>query len=438
MQLPVMSNSTIILVSMLCILLLLPTFADEAFKNSDEDVNQDSLFNPSNTYSLLGPTRFPKPTDMVGKNAAIVVEPTFGKHRPDQDAVMAYAEGYELVHYIAFVETLKETGFQGDIVLAVSAIDELRQGVEEYLRQCDTCVVYATDFSCSTDGFETTSNRTQDNGGMMSFQMCKLDYIYGIPNEKTNVMEAVLDPRKGRVVATSRYELYWIWTMRYHAHSWLMLLDARDAYFQSNPFVNLPRGSSTTTSNDQQQQQDDGLLYFFGENTNQTRLGKSPKNRKWLSRAYSEGVLKLLKDKPTICSGTTMGEQIALEAYLRAMVNEWDETLILQKGADQGFHNYLYYSNKLMNVKEIRSITVFDQGKGIINNLGALRDLTLADLGLYKVDDRMIYNWDGTISPVAHQWDRDKAVYHHTMNKRFPATLAAWKERKSNKPLSFY
>jgi hypothetical protein len=359
-----------------------------------------------------------------GEDAQIVLEPTFGAHRPDHDAVMAYAEGYELVHYLVFVETLLETGFDGDIVLATSALEDLREGVEEYLRSCATCVVYATDFSCSDNGFTTTSNRMQDNGGKMSFQMCRLDYIYGVTNPKSGIVEAVPDPRMGRVVATSRYELYWVWASQYNSHSWLMLLDARDAYFQSNPFSTLPRTLPSETKQD-------GLLYFFGENTDNTRLGKSPKNRKWLERGYSLGVMKLLSEKPTICSGSTMGEQIALEAYLRAMVNEWDETGVLQKGADQGFHNYLYYSNKLENIKEIRSTTVFDQGKGIINNLGALRELKLKDLGIYKEEDRLVYNWDGSVSPVVHQWDRDKEIFHYTFNKRFPEAIEAWNKKKA-------
>lgn len=409
---------------------ILLRFVDGHIDHDDSRLVQDSLFNPSDKYTLLGPTRFPKPTDMVGKNATVMLKPIFGKHRPDQDAVMAYAEGYELVNYLAFIESLKQTGFEGDIVLAVSELPALREGVEEYLRQCDTCVVYAINLACSVVGPQNSStSRIQDNGGRMSFQMCKLDYIYGVPDERTNRIEAALDPRKGRVVATSRYELYWIWALRYHSNAWLMLLDARDAYFQSNPFLTLPRTTDTKGS---------GMLYFFGENTNQTRLGRSPKNRKWLERAYSVGLSSLLAEKPTICSGSTMGEQIAIEAYLRAMVNEWDETQVLQKGADQGFHNYLYYSTKLLNTKEIRSITVFDQGKGIINNLGALRNLKLMDLGLYRVEDGGVYNWEGTLSPVVHQWDRDKQVYHYTMEQRFPATVAAWKQRQSNRPLSFY
>mmetsp|Transcript_30807 Transcript_30807/g.50880 ORF Transcript_30807/g.50880 Transcript_30807/m.50880 type:complete len:481 (-) Transcript_30807:62-1504(-) len=390
----------------------------------DDPPPDESLFNPSSLYTVLGPTRFPKPTDKIeGENAQIVLEPTFGTHRPDHDAVMAYAEGYELVHYLQFVETLLATGFEGDIVLATSALDDLRDGVEDYLRSCTACVVYATDFTCSDNNFDTTSERMQDNGGRMSFQMCRLDHIYGVANPVTGILEAVPDPRTGRVVATSRYELYWIWASQYDSHAWLMLLDARDAYFQTNPFTDLPRTTESSSKKD-------GLLYFFGENTANTRLGKSPKNRKWLERGYSVGIMKFLSDKPTICSGSTMGETIAVEAYLRAMVNEWDETLVLQKGTDQAFHNYLYYSNKLQNVKEIRSVTVFDQGKGIINNLGALRDLKLVDLGVYKVEERLVYNWDGSVSPVVHQWDRDKLLFHYISDKVFPATKTAWEEKK--------
>ena len=67
---------------------------------------EESLFTPSKEFTVMGPTRFPKPTDMLGRDAEIVVHPTFGHHRADQDAVMAYAEGYELVHYLVFVQSL--------------------------------------------------------------------------------------------------------------------------------------------------------------------------------------------------------------------------------------------------------------------------------------------------------------------------------------------
>lgn len=128
-----------------------------------------------------------------------------------------------------------------------------------------------------------------------------------------------------------------------------------------------------------------------------------------------------------------MGEQIALEAYLRAMCNEWDETHIAMKGADQGFHNYLYYSGKLANCKQIRAIEVFDQGRGIINNLGALRDLKLRDIGAYNPSDGLVYNWDKTVSPVVHQWDRDKELFHLTEERTFKKMKRDWYEKQKHK-----
>ena len=146
-------------------------------------------------------------------------------------------------------------------------------------------------------------------------------------------MQTAKDPRPGRTVATLRYEWYWIWSLQYQPHSWIMLIDARDTYFQTNPFANLPRFSSPENDIDS------GLLYLFGENTNATRLGKSKKNKNWISRGYGKQVMAALENKPTICSGSTMGEQVAIETYLRALINEHDEANVKMAGSDQGFHN---------------------------------------------------------------------------------------------------
>jgi hypothetical protein len=75
-------------------------------------------------------------------------------------------------------------------------------------------------------------------------------------------------------------------------------------------------------------------------------------------------VAEALREKPTICSGATLGEQVALEAYARAMSAEYDDTRVVLMGADQGFHNFLYYSGKLRYAQAIHDIVVFDQGMG--------------------------------------------------------------------------
>jgi hypothetical protein len=239
------------------------------------------------------------------------------------------------------------------------------------------------------------------------------------------------DPRAGRVVATLRYEWYWIWSLWYHPEQWIMLIDARDSFFQTNPFADLPRQKGSPGA----RAVVDGTLYFYGENAEATRLGKSKKNLLWLRNGYGERTLEALADKPTICSGSTMGEQIAIETYLRAMVNEHDECAVKMAGSDQGFHNYLYYSGKLRHAATISRIVVWEQGRGIINNLGALRIKTFAEWGIYHEKTHTVYQWDGeTKSAVAHQWDRDKHLHSYmlgTLHKDWEREWHAQKEAAS-------
>lgn len=102
-----------------------------------------------------------------------------------------------------------------------------------------------------------------------------------------------------------------------------------------------------------------------------------------------------------------MGERIAIESYLRAMVAQFDETQCMVKGCDQGFHNYLYHSKLLQRTKGVGKIVIYEQGKGIINNLGLLRTKPLRDWGLFDVESGKVLNWNGSLSAVVHQFDRD-------------------------------
>ena len=386
-----------------------------------------SLFLPSKNVLVMGPTSFPKPTDaIVPRGAVPIVQPAHGKHRPNADAVFAYAEGYPLPYYLHFVETLKATGFDGDIVLAIAETKLLHSGVWEYLTQQSNVVIYHSDLDCFAQDLKTPSARSIKQGTMDIFQMCCLHHVYGWLDETTgNILRKAKDPREGRVVATLRYEWYWIWLQHYYNNSWILILDARDSYFQMNPFDNLPRQSDPHSTK--------GHLWFFGENANATRLGKSTKNRNWLRQGYGEAVLDALREKPTICSGSTMGEVVAMEQYLRAEINEKDETEVRMTGSDQGFHNYLYYSHKLANVDAILGLTVWVQGYGRVNNLGALRTKPFAEWGIYNTTTHHVYNWDGSLSPVVHQWDRDNALHGYLYRTRFQELEKDWNRKKQLK-----
>jgi hypothetical protein len=264
---------------------------------------------------------------------------------------------------------------------------------------------------------------------------CETPYLYA-KRAADGAVTPLDDPRPARTIAVTRYEVYWIMALNYNADRWILLVDSRDTYFQADPFTDVPRHTDPTGKS--------GLLYYFGENVDATRIGKSKQNLKWIQNAYGLVTADFLKDKPTICSGATLAEQVALETYVRAMVAESDETGTVLLGADQGFHNFMYYSHKLANAEQIHAIVVFDQGTGIVNNLGALRTAELEEWGNGKivkefVDDKgkqgwQVFNWDGSLTQVVHQYDRHKRLTKYMYQEKGHEFVSEW--RKQNATLT--
>ena len=165
-----------------------------------------------------------------------------------------------------------------------------------------------------------------------------------------------------------------------------------------------------------------------------------------------------------VCSGTTIGGAIAMESYLRAIIEEFDSTQCDLDGCDQGLHNYLLYSQRLLlhnsgsassssdtnnsvtisttNVNDpasgnlalkivehnnnesanndhstkqerIQRIEYFSLGYGPVNTLGLFCGFggkgLLKKRGLIQNNDTAVptvLNWDGMVSPAIHQIDR--------------------------------
>ena len=72
----------------------------------------------------------------------------------------------------------------------------------------------------------------------------------------------------------------------------------------------------------------------------------------------------------------------------------------------KGFHNYLFYSGKLSEINGAEKTRVWKQGTGAVNNLATLRGVSLRERSILDQQDRVL-NWDGTVSRVVHQYDRD-------------------------------
>jgi hypothetical protein len=310
-------------------------------------------FAPLNKVHVLGPSSFPKPTEIAKTSHEDLVEPflqpAIGKHRSDQDAVMCYGSEYSLKNYVLFVESLLKTGFKGDIVVIVHEGDLANPEIRAYFESVPNIVVYVPRKVCFN--FENEIVESAKGG----IRTCQCNDLYARKNTTTGELTPLADPRGQRTLANTRYEIYWIVVHNYNPHQWILIVDMRDTVFQTDPFEHVPRRTDASGES--------GLLYFFGENREATRLGKSKMNNKWLTNAYGAYVSEALQDKPTICSGATMGEQVAMETYVRAMVAEADETGTVIMGSDQGFHNRLHYSGKLIHADKIHGIVVFDQGE---------------------------------------------------------------------------
>eukprot|EP00804_Cyclotella_cryptica_P005342 CCRYP_017423-RA/>CCRYP_017423-RA protein AED:0.03 eAED:0.03 QI:394/1/1/1/1/1/3/123/599 len=368
---------------------------------------------------------WPSPAEKAGMDATILLKPAFGSHRSSSNAIFVFAEGYDLSIYLAFVESLSNSGYSGDVVISISTEEKLKPHVKEYLMSKNqsrdgttglNVVAYEVEWSCFTQSGEAAS------GSGEGMHHCQMNRVFGDGGEN-----AMPDPREPRPVATARYELYWMWSLQYEEHSWIMLIDARDAWFQVDPFRGLDIGSGSEA----------GELHLFGENADAVRIGTSNYNRNWLITAYGKDVVEPYFEKPVICSGSTIGHQVAIEAYLRAMVAQFDSTNCKSKGCDQGFHNYLYYSGQLgdesgeVKARGISKVTVHEQGRGIINNLAALRDKPLSEWGLYDAGREVVLNWDGSISAVAHQYDRDKEV-NAVVKKKKKLFEKQWKDAETS------
>lgn len=133
----------------------------------DEILHHLELFHYSEELHVLGPTRFPKPTEIfqtissyedISNIQDIVpyIRPVHGKHRPYKDALVAFAAEYPISNYLSFIESLRITGFKGDIILSISVLDMQKEDVWTYLTNADDddeedglrVILYAPKLTC--------------------------------------------------------------------------------------------------------------------------------------------------------------------------------------------------------------------------------------------------------------------------------------------------
>ena len=294
----------------------------------DKGTIPGSLHDTTKDEAIRITKAYPYPYEAISPMSKVLLRPTFGTHRSNKNAVFAFAEGYPLDVYVTFVESLKQTGYDGDVVFAVSSESEMKRDVADYLKFYSAnangtgirVISYALPWVCyKKNGQRILSTNGKGHGSTTNngFSDCQIDGLYSTEDGITPAK----DPRVARPVATARYELYWVWSRQYEASSRILIVDVRDTYFQSNPFIFEQSASA-----------DSCALDLFEENREAVNIGKSSYNSNWVRTAYGKDIYGTMSEKPVICSGSTMGTRAAIEIYTIAMVAQFDMSKCKQVG----------------------------------------------------------------------------------------------------------
>lgn len=113
-----------------------------------------------------------------------------------------------------------------------------------------------------------------------------------------------------------------------HEYRDVLLADVGDVVFQADPF----------------DIEGDPALVSFQEDREFT-IGNQPINARWVANCFGdEGGLEILKDKPIVCSGVTLGRIDKILSYLRLMLaiaSMVRQDRVELFGYDQAIHNFI-------------------------------------------------------------------------------------------------
>ena len=329
-------------------------------------------------------------------------------NEPVRDAIFAFAIKSQLRDVFLFLSSLKDASFDGIVVLAVlphchpDMPDELWDfllNVNDFSSASNMNVIVHTldlSSSCIANGICT-------HGRSFYYNTSSLEYIDDLrPSPRT--------------LSQLRFEFYAAWLLRPQTETYsyrygrIMLSDLRDVFFQKNPFSGMAS-----------HQQLKNTLIVFEEFP--TRIKDQPHNREWIRNSRGEQALDQIGHNYISCSGTTFGGRDAMEAYLLHMLKAFDETPEANSiaGMDQGHHNFVVHSGRLNS--SIDQVVIEKQGYSIVNTVGIIGAVWgLRQHGILDNATNEVLNYDGTVSPVVHQYDRD-AEFTDIFEKRYQAFI---------------
>jgi hypothetical protein len=309
-------------------------------------------------------------------------------------AVMGLAAGSMYGRPIKeFVNSLRLTGYDGEIVLGVT--QDVKDQLKDFIQKHKVTAILVASHKCHDPGMG-------DNCGNIEVGGWKGEAAMNL----------------------ARFQEYKEWSKMFDDDDVLMITDVRDVYFQQNPFPMLHK------------ELDEGYDVFVFEEveepwsylgwngtfkqTDGTIATKWNFNRGWIWACWGKDAVDKLKKSHVLCSGTTIATKKGLTRYLGVMLSTiaervaytdkkhcpgWmdDKCDCRSGGIDQGMHNYLYHIGRFGS-----GATQIKNARGVVYTVGYICERPdIFDKDALKLDSEgMVVIPGGGKAAVVHQADR--------------------------------
>jgi len=304
-----------------------------------------------------------------------------------RDVVLGAADGYGWEQLRPFVESLRATGYDGEVTLfgRLSAATHERLARE----RVDVVPVRRLQFTVRGKVWHAYNSRTT-----------RLRW-HAQPLHRHVVRAVTLNrprPRDRLTAALSNIDVArYFWYRDYlraarHRYRNVMLTDVRDVVFLGDPF-----GFDVG-----------GTANFFLEDDGRT-LDSQTNNRGWIVGAYGRDAFQAIHDRPISCAGVTIGTADSVLAYLEATTAELVLLARQFRGIDQGIHNYVVHTDRVRG-------RLVPNSEGPVLTVGIMDGAAAADLLRRRAAEIR----------VVHQYDR-----HPEVTKAIEERRATLPERES-------
>jgi hypothetical protein len=288
-----------------------------------------------------------------------------------KNLIIGAATGYKYGIIQHFFNSLKKINFKGDVAILVS--DKIDAATKRSLEEHGVILIYVK-------SSKLAFSRRYANSRLWKIHYLPHKLLYGLLNTGKNKLQKLSNyVKRFHLISGSRFCYYYDYLLENKdKYKFILITDVRDVVFQADPFAEIKK---------------DELLNFYEQDDT---IEENFYTGYWVKNGFGKKAFSAIKDKKSICSGTTIGAVGRIIDYLEKMIAV--QAMITGGltglgGFDQGVHNYLIYNN------------YFPGSNVVLNTAGEV--VTLENLSCVGFNEEQeLVNKDKEVIPVVHCYDR--------------------------------